>query len=697
MNEKNETLKPNKLINEKSPYLLQHAYNPVDWYPWGDEAFNKAKEEDKPVFLSIGYSTCHWCHVMERESFEDKEVAKLMNETFVSIKVDREERPDIDNIYMTVCQMMTGGGGWPLTIIMTPDKKPFFSGTYFPKNDRGGRIGMVSLARQIKEAWKSRKEDIDKITEDIISHLEGFSNEQPGSLPGKEIFDVTFNGFAERFDRENGGFGKAPKFPSPQNFLFLIRYYNATGDKEAINMVTHTLKQMRMGGVYDHLGFGFHRYSTDEKWLLPHFEKMLYDQAMLLMAYTEAYQVTGDNFFMETAYEIVEYVMRDLSRDGGGYFSAEDADSEGEEGKFYIWSVSELESILDENDVDLVKDFYNLNDEGNFLDEATKSLTKQNIFYTKLTIKEYANEKGIEEAELRANLERINQVLFDKREKRIRPLKDDKVLADWNGLMIAAMAKASRVFGLQQALESAIDAASFIDRRMKIGEKLLHRYRDNEATFTANLDDYAFYVWGLTELYEATADFDFLGEAVTLTKIMVADFWDSDKGAFFFTPTDSEELLVRKKEIFDAAIPSGNSVAALNLLRLGRITGNTEWEDKAEQLFKYAAGPLEKAPTAFTMLQSALAFLLGKSTEILIAGDENSEDCQEIVAELNKKYLPNNVLVHIPANKTRLEKIAEYTKNYNTIDGKVTVYVCSNYTCKLPVHTIKEVLEQLDL
>ncbi|MCK9282120.1 MAG: thioredoxin domain-containing protein, partial [Melioribacteraceae bacterium] len=547
--------KPNRLSKEKSPYLLQHANNPVDWYPWGEEAFNKASEEDKPIFLSIGYSTCHWCHVMERESFEDEEVATLINSIFIPIKVDREERPDIDNIYMSICQAMTGGGGWPLTILLTPDKKPFFTGTYFSKHSKHGRIGIIDLINNVQSAWKTKRNEIDKSADEITKYLDKSDDIDQKVILDKEILTKAYEFFEERFDKVNGGFGSHPKFPSPHNLVFLLRYHHLTGNKNALYIVEKTLSEMRKGGIYDQIGFGFHRYSTDSKWLLPHFEKMLYDQALLLNVYTELYQITKNDFYKSTAKEIVKYISRDMTSPDGGFYSAEDADSEGIEGKFYVWSENELNSLLTDAQFDFVKEHFNTSPEGNFHDESSHQNTGENILFLK-------NEFSPAEELV---FEPIRKILFAHRDKRIHPFKDDKILTDWNGLMITALAIAGRVFHNQFFISLAERAAKFVfDNLLNSDGKLLHRYRDGESSLDANIDDYSFFVSGLVELYQTTFKPAYLEHAIKLTNHAIDEFWDSDLGGFFFTGINSETILTRTKEYYDGAIPSGNSVFITN-------------------------------------------------------------------------------------------------------------------------------------
>ncbi len=497
----------NRLITEKSPYLLQHAHNPVDWYPWGEEAFEKARREDKPVFLSIGYSTCHWCHVMERESFEDADVAALLNEHFVSIKVDREERPDIDGVYMTVCQMLTGSGGWPLTVIMTPDKKPFYAGTYFPKQSMSGRPGMMDMLPQLAEAWKSRREELLKSADEITSVLGRSSAMTPGDGPGATEVKAAFGLLERSFDDRHGGFGQAPKFPTPHQLLLCLRHWKRSGDARALEMVEKTLQAMRRGGVYDHLGFGFHRYSTDERWFAPHFEKMLYDQAMIALALIETHQATGKIEYRQVAEEIFTYVIRDMTSAEGAFYSAEDADSEGVEGKFYLWTAEEIRTRLPEAEAKLVIDLFNVKDGGNFEDGGHGA----NILHLTGSMEQNAARLGLDEEKLRKKLEPSLITLFDAREKRVHPYKDDKVLTDWNGLMIAALARAARVIDEPGCLAAAEKAIRFNREKMRTKNgRLLHRYRDGSAGIDGGIDDYAFFIWGLIELYESSFDSAYL-------------------------------------------------------------------------------------------------------------------------------------------------------------------------------------------
>jgi hypothetical protein len=690
-------IKPNRLINEKSPYLLQHAYNPVDWYAWGDEAFDKARMEDKPIFLSIGYSTCHWCHVMERESFEDSRTAALMNEVFVSIKVDREERPDIDHIYMTVCQMMTGSGGWPLNILMTPEKKPFFAGTYFPRESRMGRIGMLDLVPRISELWRDRRNEVLDSATKIMHALKQIPEDSPGMLPTKDVSDQAFSELEKRFDSQMGGFSEAPKFPTPHNMLFLLRYWNRTGNDRALEMVEKTLQSMKMGGIYDHVGYGFHRYSTDTEWLVPHFEKMLYDQALLSIAFTEAYQATGKNEYAETAQQILEYVMRDMTSPEGGFYSAEDADSEGEEGKFYVWTVEEVEEILGSHDGKFFASIMNFKPKGNYREESTGEFTGSNIPHITSALHKSAERLGMSESDLRSRLNAARKKLFDARESRVHPHKDDKILADWNGLMIAAFAKASQVFDRSDFGIAAKKAADFVLNAMRDADgRLLHRFRDNEAGLLGHADDYAFFVWGLIELHESLFEIRHLEAAIELNQQFVNYFWDESVGGFYLSAEDVSDVLIRKKELYDGATPSANSVSILNLLRLAKITADSELEQKAEMTLKAFAGNVRQFPSVYTQLLCSLEFSFGPSYEITIAGGLDRAETRDLLQALRKPFLPNKVVVLKQDENAPITQIADYTLNQAEIDGKPTAYVCLNYACELPTNDSDKMLSMIN-
>jgi uncharacterized protein YyaL (SSP411 family) len=679
--------KSNRLIREKSAYLLQHAYNPVDWYPWSNEAFEQAKAQDKPVFVSIGYSSCHWCHVMEKECFDDEEVAKLMNETFVCIKVDREERPDLDNAYMTVCQVMGRSCGWPLNIIMTPDKSPFFAASYIPKNSRFGITGMMELVPHINKVWKTRRTELETIGEDIKHSIEALEKQGPQSELGEAELRDAYEKLVSKFDAENGGFGYAPKFPTPHNLLFLLRYWNRTKEKTALEMVEKTLRSMRLGGIFDQVGFGFHRYSTDAQWLVPHFEKMLYDQALLALAYTEAYQATGAGKFKVTAKEVLDYALRDLASPDGAFYSAEDADSEGEEGKFYLWTETEVRKNLPREDADLALTLFDVKTEGNY-DEPTRRRNGRNILHLAKPLEQIAAESNMTLDELILKLGKIRNVLFETRKNRVHPEKDDKVLTDWNGLMIAALARVSRVFGVQKYLQAAVKASNFVLKKMKTENgTLYHRYAKGEKKIAGFLDDYAFFTWGLIEIYEACFEDEYLQAALELTKSMIAQFWDEKDGGFFFTAKSAEQVLHRRKEAYDEALPSGNSVALLNLLHLARLSGDSAYEEKASKIIKAFSGELKRAPTAHTFMLLGVDFAVGPSYNVVLVGDPDEDSMRNMLKVFGENYLPNTVVSLRRAGKAGL--------GYEKIEDKATAYVCRGQTCMPPTNKTKKMLKLL--
>lgn len=690
---------PNRLAREKSPYLLQHANNPVDWYPWDERAFDRAEREDKPIFLSIGYSTCHWCHVMERESFEDPEVARLLNEVFVCIKVDREERPDLDHIYMTVCQMLTGSGGWPLTILMTAEKKPFFAGTYIPKTSRLGRTGLMELVPRIRQIWQTRRSEIQESAEKILSALKSTEADSSGPVPGEEVLKKAFAELGGRYDREFGGFSGAPKFPTPHNLLFLLRYWKRFEDRSALAMVEKTLQIMRLGGVYDHVGYGFHRYATDREWLVPHFEKMLYDQALLALAFLDTYLVTGNGTYADTAQEIFAYVLRDMTSPEGGFYSAEDADSEGEEGKFYVWRLEEIRELLPKEEADIIIAVFNVRSEGNYHEEATMKRTGANILHLRSPLAELAPRFLMGEKELADVIRSARKRLLDARDRRVRPQRDDKILTDWNGLMIAALSRGAQVLGDAAYARAAEKAADFILRRLvSSGGRLLHRYRAGSADITAHLDDYAFAVWGLIELYQTVMEVRFLEEALRLNQQMLEHYWDDRQGGLFFTPDDGERLIVRKKEIYDGAVPSGNSIALLNLLRLSRMTGRGDLEDKAEGIFRAFSGHIAQMPSAYTQFLLAADFALGPAQEVVVAGRRGASDTEAMLKALRSRFLPNQVLLFRPAYavSTDIDRISEVVRDRQSIGGKATAYVCRGSSCLAPTTDLTELLSTLE-
>ena len=681
----------NRLVFEKSPYLLQHAGNPVDWYPWGEEAFAAAKKQDKPVFLSIGYTTCHWCHVMERESFENMEVGKLLSKHFICVKVDREERPDIDAVYMTVTQQMTGSGGWPMTVIMTPDKRPFFAGTYFPKESRPGRPGLKQLIYGLSGAWKDDREQVFKVAEEVTRFLEQASAGAPGDPLTAALLDKTFSQLQTRYDSVHGGFGRNPKFPTSHQLSFLVRYWKRSGKTEALDMVEHTLRRIRLGGIYDHVGLGVHRYSTDRIWLLPHFEKMLYDQAILAQAALDTYQATGKQEYANLVKELLSYVLRDMTASTGGFFSAEDADSEGEEGKFYVWKPDEILQILGKVRGERFCEIYNIVKGGNFRDEATGDATGDSIPHLTKSIDSISADYKLTPSDLRNELDEDRNKLFAARKKRIHPQKDDKVLTDWNGLMIATMARAGTVLGDELYIKAARRAADFVLGTLRREDgRLLKRYRDHSAGLPAHLEDYAFLIYGLLNLYEATFEANYLEEAIDLNDLALKHFWDAKDGGFFMTADDGEKLLVRHKEIYDGAIPSGNSIAAMNLLRIARMTGRSELENKAFAVMSAFSLDVERNPSAYTQLMQALDFAVGPSIEVVVAGELAKSQTQALVKALHKDFIPNKVILHRPPGENAsIVKIAPYTENQEPdVDGATLVYICRNYACKKPVSAV---------
>lgn len=688
----NANKQPNRLINEKSPYLLQHAHNPVDWYPWGDEALAKAKAEDKPIFLSIGYSTCHWCHVMERESFEDEEVAALLNEGYISVKVDREERPDIDHIYMNACQAMTGQGGWPLTVLLTPEKKPFFAGTYFPKKGRWGLPGLVEILTQVGQKWEQERDRVQEAGEEVLELMGPRLGLQSGASLNRDVLDMAYQQLKDRFDHEYGGFGQAPKFPSPHNLMFLLRYWKRSGEKEALTMVERTLQAMYRGGLFDHVGYGFSRYSTDQKWLVPHFEKMLYDNALLALAYLEAYQVTGSNFYARVARKIFTYILRDMTSPEGGFYSAEDADSEGVEGKFYLWTPGEVGEILGEDAGEVFCRQYDIAPGGNFEGKSIPNLIHN-------PLENEAPASGQESGDYRAHLDVLRKKLFVAREERVRPFKDDKILTSWNGLMIAALARGGAVLEEPGYTRAAERAAGFILSRLRRENgRLLARYRDGEAAIPAYLDDYAFITWGLLELYGAGFEPRFLRDALTLTHQALDLFRDRQHGGFFFYGADAEELIARPKEIYDGALPSGNSVMLLNLLRLARLTGDETLRDEAERQVLAFAGVVAEYPQAYSFFMMGLDFYLGPVREIVIAGKSGDALAERMLKATQRRFMPETVVVFNPADGagTDLAEMAPYLGEQRSPDGRTTAYVCQNYACQAPVTDYHKFIAALD-
>ncbi|WP_058304421.1 thioredoxin domain-containing protein [Gorillibacterium timonense] len=688
---------PNRLAKEKSPYLLQHAHNPVNWFPWSEEAFAAAIREDKPVFLSIGYSTCHWCHVMERESFEDEEVAELLNREYIAIKVDREERPDVDQVYMAVCQAMTGQGGWPLTVLMTPDKKPFYAGTYFPKRRKYGRYGLMEILEGLAEKWREDPDSIRGTAEKAVQQLSGFEARTAPEGDGvtaewmRTVLDRAFTMYDRSYDPIHGGFGGAPKFPASHNLSLLLRYSHEVGSAAALEMVEKTLDAMRRGGIYDHVGFGFARYSTDERWLVPHFEKMLYDNALLAMTYIEAYQLTGNESYAETAKEIFTYVLRDMTDTEGSFYSAEDADSEGVEGKFYIWTPEEVQEVLGEEDGSLYCDLFAITQEGNFEGSSIPNLIGMNLA-------EFAERHGLTETELHTRVEASRQKLFLHRDKRIHPHKDDKILTAWNGLMIMALAKGAKALHEPGYTEAAERAARFIRKHLiREDGRLLARYRDGEAAYPAYLDDYAFLAWGLVELFEATGKAEHLEQAAKLVEEMLRLFWDAQNGGFYFTGSDGESLFLRPKEIYDGAMPAGNSAALLVLSKLSRYLDNSEWSETAERLVTVFAKEVETYPPGHSLFLASAQVAMAPGKEIIIAGAVDDPTVRAMLAESRRRYAPGDLILFLPNGEEgdALRKLCPLVQDKGMLNGKATAYVCERFACLAPATDYETFLERL--
>jgi uncharacterized protein YyaL (SSP411 family) len=674
----------NHLINETSPYLLQHAHNPVDWYPWGEEAFAKAKAEDKPVLVSIGYSACHWCHVMEHESFEDEETARLMNEHFVNIKVDMEERPDVDQIYMTFVQLTTGRGGWPMNVFMTADKLPFFGGTYFPPVSRYNMPGFTQILVSVAEAYRDKRDELMHSANDILGEMRrvGLSEFSPVGLSVEQL-DTAFNSFARTFDAVNGGFGGAPKFPPSMSLEFLLRYYKRTGSENALDIVKKTAEKMAYGGICDQLGGGFHRYAVDSVWLVPHFEKMLYDNAQLIRVYLHLYQITKDELYKRVAAETLAYVMREMLDVKGAFYSTQDADSEGVEGKFFVWTPEEIEEILGEKDAQIFSFFYDVSEEGNF--------EEKNILNMKVSPAETAKLFKLTENELHEILSRGRERLFATREKRIKPFRDEKVLTAWNGLMLAAFAEAAAVLDREDLLDVAKRNADFVLENLQKDGRLLRTWKDGEAKLNAYLEDYANFADGLLELYQASGETRYLKEAKRLADVMVTEFWDEERGGFFFTSNDHEELLVRTKDYTDNASPSGNSAAADVFLKLSKLVGDERYERFAVTVLRLTAAQIGRYPQGFGRALSAIEFYMSKVKEIVIIGEKGSG----LEKAIFREFLPGKVVV-LSENAEADAEFIPLLQDRGMIEGKPTAYVCEDFVCQRPVTTADELKDQLD-
>lgn len=670
---------PNRLAHETSPYLLQHKDNPVDWYPWGEEAFARAKAEDKPIFLSVGYSACHWCHVMAHESFEDEETAAFLNEHFINIKVDREERPDVDSLYMNAVQAITGGGGWPMSVWLLPDGRPFYGGTYYPKEPRYGMPSFMQVLRRVEQIFRENRalleRDADSLT-DILSRSLSLPEDEV-QLPGPDMFRAVFHELAEQYDSRNGGFGDRPKFPPAMALELLLRLHRRFGWQQALEMATHTLDRMMWGGIYDQLGGGFHRYSVDEKWLVPHFEKMLYDNALLLRSYLYAYQVTGESRYRRVIEETAEYVRREMSSPEGGFYSTQDADSEGHEGKYFIWAEAELRAALgDVVDIEAVLDYWGVrlgpNFEGHY------------ILWVPEHPEVVAARHNLSAEQLLAEVEKARTILFERRWKRVHPGRDEKVLVAWNGLMINSLAQASRVLESADLLNLAIRSADFVLHRMCRDGRLLRSYKDGQARHNAYLEDYAFMAEGLLELYQTTFDVRWFRKALMLTEQMVDLFWDEGAG-FFDTASDQEGLIARPQSLTDNAVPSGMSSAVAVLVRMAILANRSDWRRRAERVLARLAPAIGTYPTAFSYLASQLDFILGEPHEVALVGDPASQDMKALLEVVRKPFRPNQVVaLRAPADE-EAARLIPLLANRDQVKGVATAYVCRNFVCRLPV------------
>ena len=683
---------PNRLINETSPYLLQHANNPVDWYPWGEEALERARSEDKPILLSIGYSACHWCHVMERESFEDETIAGLMNENFVSIKVDREERPDLDQVYMQAVQMLTGSGGWPMTVFLTPEGKPFYGGTYFPPDDRQGMPGFPRLLTSIAEAYSTNRGEVDRVTQQLTTQMSQ-SNQLPQgtSILTVDILHQAYSSLATNFDYQNGGFGNAPKFPQPMTPEFLLPYYHHGSNPRALELVELTLEKMAYGCIYDQIGGGFHRYSTDPYWLVPHFEKMLYDNALLARLFLHTYLITGRALYRRVVEETLDYVLREMTDPSGGFYSAQDADSEGVEGKFFVWSPGEINAVMGDTDGEVFAGYYGVTAGGNF--------EGKNILNIRQNPEEFAETKGLTADQLGDIINRGSKALLEVREQRIHPMRDDKVLASWNGLMLRSFAEAAAALGRPDYLAVAIKNAGFLVGSMKSDGRLLRTYRDGQAKLLGYLEDYSFVIDGLLALYEATFDLRWLEEAVTLADSMIELFWDEGIGGFYDTGSDHETLVVRPRDVFDNAQPCGGSVASDVLLRLAVFTGKSDYSAKAAVPLRSLHQAMSQSPGGTGHWLSALDFYVSPPKEIAVIGPRDDPATQALLDTVFHRFLPNKVVMGVapPLSPTVGNSGSDIPllAGRGMVGGLPSAYVCQNYACQLPVTDPAGLAEQL--
>jgi len=677
----------NNLINETSPYLLQHAHNPVDWYPWGEAALGKARAENKPILLSIGYSACHWCHVMEHESFENEDIARLMNENFVNIKVDREERPDLDQIYMNAVQMMTGQGGWPMTMFLTPEGVPFYGGTYFPPSDRYNMPGFPRILASVAEAFRSQPEQVASTATAMLGELRrvGLAEQSREGLT-TDVLDSAVRRISANYDRTNGGFGGAPKFPPAMNLEFLLHHHHRTGSIESLEIVEHTARKMSEGGMYDQLGGGFHRYSVDAKWLVPHFEKMLYDNALLSRFYLHFYQATKNPAARRIAEETLDYVVREMTDARGGFYSSQDADSEGEEGKFFVWSRQEILDVLGEGDGSLFCDFFDVTERGNFEGD--------NILHITSSIAETAARNKISAEDLQAILNTGRQKLFTLREQRVKPGRDEKVLTAWNGLMLASFAEASAILERSDYRTVAAANARFLLSNLKKDGLLLRTYKDGDAKLNGYLEDYASLIDGLISLYEASGDLTWIESAISLADTMIEQFWDDSEGGFFFTGNSHEKLIVRSKEFLDNATPSGNSIATQSLLRLSLLTGNEDYRRRATAVLRLLADQIRRYPSAFGFALSALDFYLGTPLEVVIVGSPSAQ-LDVLGRTVWQTYLPNRVIAICDNDHQRAAALVPLFLGRDSLATEPTAFVCWAGTCQRPVNNPDDLFSQL--
>jgi len=670
----------NRLIHETSPYLVQHGHNPVDWYPWGEEALSLAKKENKVIFLSIGYSACHWCHVMEKESFENEETARLMNALFVCIKVDREERPDLDEIYMTAVQIMSGSGGWPLSVWLTPELEPIYGGTYFPPEERWGRPGFSDVLTMIDDLWRLHPGNALSAAAAVKHTLRNLNvlQKTEGDI-GIDLWHRAFDGMTYRFDKKNGGFGSHPKFPQPMGIAFLLRYYFHTGNASALEMAEKTLQAMALGGMFDQVGGGFHRYSTDEKWFVPHFEKMLYDNALLASVYLEAYQITRNEFYADIARAVFNYVLRDMTSPEGAFYASQDADSEGEEGKFYVWSLNEMEDILGKEDAAIVSGYFGVTRAGNW--------EGRNILYRPLNDHAYAESTGLDGQSLTALIARSRETLRTVRARRIAPATDDKIITSWNSLMISALCKGYQVLNEPAYLDAAKKAVAFLIEKMYINSVILRIYRKSQRQTPGYLSDYANLTAALLDLYESSFEWVYLQRAIEINELLLNKFWDVNEGGFFFTSSDHERLIVRTRNIFDHATPGGNSVAVHNLFRLSEFTGDGQFRDKAVRTLQAFRDSLETRREAFPMMLCALDFLWGAPKQIVISGDRNSNHFEEMVSAIHSYYLPNKIVAYADSQLETQKQLQLPLLIGKFSSAAVHVYVCENFTCQQPIQS----------